>query len=89
LLRKSGNREYPFKLGLKGWDPSHTNLNKYCYGNNLFGLIHDKFDVLIDAAQYLVMSDMKYALIQIIDQVYNAYQAEMAGKKTLGWSTAI
>ena len=60
-------------------DPSSTALNYYCFGkggSDVNEKIFDNFDLLIDAAKYLVLSDMKFAVTQMTFQVYKAYQTE-------------
>jgi hypothetical protein len=42
-----------------------------------YDLIHDNWDVLIDAAKYLVLSDMKFAIARMTFHVYKAYKVEI------------
>jgi len=74
---------------LSGWDPGRTSLNMYCFGNNRYGQIHKKFDVLLDAALYLCLADMKFAVLEMINNVYTAWKAEQGELPSAGFYCGI
>ncbi|CAG7835834.1 unnamed protein product [Allacma fusca] len=63
---------------LSGWDPD-SDYNIYCFGNNEFGIIHDTFDLLTDAALFLSMADMKHAVLNATSAVLKEWEAQTGG----------
>lgn len=61
---------------MSNWNPDDNPLNVYCFGNNQNGQIHKKFDVLQDAALYLCLADMEFAILEMISAVHKAWKAE-------------
>ncbi|CAG7787132.1 unnamed protein product [Allacma fusca] len=49
------------------------NLNYYCYGNNEFGVFEDIYDILTDAALYLITIDMKKLVLDVYFQAYTKF----------------